>query len=70
MDCKDRLSRNLRVYLAERRISLSKASEVSGISRSTLTSIYYSKTKMIKFETLEQLAKLMDCEVYEMFQQW
>jgi len=66
-DSKDILSRNLRMYLSDKMVSITDFSNRTGISRSTLTSIYYGKTVMVKFDTLDKIARNMGCPVDRLF---
>lgn len=51
------------VVLAERLIKISRIAEATGISRTTLTNLYYRKSKGIAFDTLEKLCDYLECEV-------
>lgn len=51
----------LRIVMAEQRISITKLSSETGISRTTLTNIYYERAKGITFETLDKLCTHLDC---------
>lgn len=64
---KDILAENLRVFLARKKMSITELSRETGISRNTLTGIYYGKNEMIKFETLDKLAGFMNWNVYLLF---
>ena len=57
------ISKKVPVLMAQRFIKLSKLSRDTGISRSTLTKIYYSKSEMISFDVLDKLCKYFDCEI-------
>lgn len=51
----------LRILMAEQRISITKLSIETGISRTTLTNIYYERAKGITFETLYKLCTHLKC---------
>ena len=53
---------NLAVLLAERNIKISDMSRETGISRTTLTSIYYNTSKGIQFDTLEAICDYLNVE--------
>ncbi|MGE7840130.1 helix-turn-helix domain-containing protein [Lysinibacillus sp. NPDC093712] len=59
---------NLPVLMAERYLKITTLSEKTGISRTTLTKLYYSKAKGIQFRTLVALCKFLDCEVGELLE--
>lgn len=48
--------------------TIKKVSEATGISRTTLTALYYNKCSGIQFETLEKLCKLFGCVVGELLE--
>jgi putative transcriptional regulator len=54
---------NLRIIMAKRFLKLSQVAKETGISRTTLTNIYYSKNKMINLDTLDKLCKYFDCQI-------
>lgn len=43
--------------------SINKISMETGISRTTLTNLYYERTGGIEFETLERLCRYFDCDI-------
>ncbi|MGG1249882.1 helix-turn-helix transcriptional regulator [Brevibacillus agri] len=50
---------NLPLLMAKHRIrTVAELSERTGISRATLTAIYYGKGKGVQYQTLETLCKL------------
>ena len=51
----------LRILMAEKCIKITELSKETGISRTTLTSLYYERTKAIKFETLNILCNFFGC---------
>lgn len=56
---------NLAVKMAERKIKINELSNRSGISRPTLTSLYYERSKGIEFDTLERLCRALDIPIEE-----
>ncbi len=55
---------NLSVLMAKRKCrNIVKISADTGISRTTLTSLYYDKSMGIQFETLDKLCKYFDCDI-------
>ena len=58
---------NLAVMMAKRKCrNLAKISADTRISRTTLTNLYYDKSKGIQFETLDKLCKYLDCDIKDL----
>lgn len=57
---------DLRVVLAKRKLKITDVAKATGISRTTLTALYYEKSQGVKFETLETLCKYLKCPVEEL----
>ena len=57
------IDNNLSAILGSRLIKVSDISKATGISRTTLTGIYYKRCKMISFETLEKLCDYLKCDI-------
>lgn len=57
------VSNRLSTLLGEKRMSISEASRRTGISRTTLTNLYYEKGEAISFSVLAQLCVLFNCGV-------
>ncbi len=53
---------NLDVMLAKRKISLSELSERVGITLANLSILKNGKAKAIRFSTLEQICKTLECQ--------
>lgn len=49
--------------LGERLMKISKISEDTGISRTTLTNLYYRRCTAISFEVLDKLCTYLNCGV-------
>lgn len=54
--------------MGKRRIKISTLHERTGISRSTLTKLYYDKTKMIELNTIDKLCLALDVTPGELFE--
>lgn len=53
----------LPVVLAEKRVrSLTRLARQAGVSRSTLTRLWYNRTEGITFDTLAKLCASLDCQ--------
>lgn len=59
---------NLSTIMGKRRIKISTLHERTGISRSTLTKLYYDKTKMIELSTIDKLCLALDVTPGELFE--
>lgn len=57
---------NFSKILGERLISITRISKETGISRSTLTSLYYKKTKSVRLDTLLKICKYLNVEMSEL----
>lgn len=53
---------NLDVMMAKRKIGLMELSEKMGITPANLSILKNNKAKAIRFSTLEQICKLLDCQ--------
>lgn len=49
--------------LGERLLKISKIAEETGISRTTLTNLYYRRCNMISFDTLDKLCRYLGCGI-------
>ncbi|MGG0793790.1 helix-turn-helix transcriptional regulator [Brevibacillus laterosporus] len=52
----------------ERRLKITKIAEDTGISRTTLTAIYYEKGKSVTFEVMDKLCKYLKVSLHELFE--
>lgn len=59
---------NLSTIMGKQRIKISTLHERTGISRSTLTKLYYDKTKMIELNTIDKLCLTLDVTPGELFE--
>ena len=58
---------NLHVLMGKKKIkSINQLAIETGISRPTLTRIYYDQSDRIEFGTIEKLCDFFDCEVGEL----
>lgn len=57
---------NLPVLLAQRRMTISDLHRATGISRTTIISLYYERAKGVKFTTLLIICKYLECEIGEL----
>jgi putative transcriptional regulator len=59
---------NLDIMLATRKMSLTELSEKLGISIVNLSILKQSKSKAIRFTTLEAICKVLDCQPGEILE--
>lgn len=57
------IANNFSVLLAQRLLKISALAKATGISRVTLTQLYYRRTKQIDLETLDKLCSYLQCNV-------
>lgn len=57
------INNNFSILLAKRLLKISKISEDTGISRTTLTNLYYRRSTQITFDVLDKLCKYLDCSI-------
>ncbi len=53
---------NLDVMMAKRKMSLNELSERAGISTTNLSILKTGKAKAIRFSTLEQICRVLNCQ--------
>lgn len=59
---------NLSAILSKRRLKITEISKASGISRTTLTVLYYERCIGVKLETVSKLCNYLGCSVGELFE--
>ena len=59
---------NFSVALAKRLLKISAIARDTGISRTTLTDLYYRRTKQVALDTLDRLCAYLDCSIEEIFE--
>lgn len=57
----------LSVILGARLEKITDVSKKTGISRTTLTSMYYKRDKMISYETVDKLCAYLNCTISDLF---
>lgn len=62
------INNNFSTVLGKRLLKISKISKDTGISRTTLTNLYYRRSSYISFEVLDKLCKYLNCSVGELFE--
>lgn len=56
------------ILLVERLLKISTIAKETGISRTTLTNLYYRRTDKISFEVLNKLCKYLNCNVQDILE--
>jgi len=54
---------NLSTLMGSRRYSIQDVHKMTGLSRSTISSLYNDRASRIDFETITKLCELFECEV-------
>lgn len=54
--------------LGSKLLKITKVSRDTGISRTTLTNLYFRRSIEISFEVLDKLCGYLDCEVSDLFE--
>jgi putative transcriptional regulator len=62
------IKNNLSAIMGAKRIKIHELQKLSGISRSTITRLYYDKTTTVSFKTLEYLCKALNCTLNDLFE--
>lgn len=57
---------HLAELLGRRKLKISEVARATGISRSTLTSMYYGKSSAVSFDVLDKLCKHLNCTIGEL----
>ncbi|HFI0151127.1 TPA: helix-turn-helix domain-containing protein [Streptococcus suis] len=60
------MKNNLRIILAKQRKKVSDIHEATGISKTTLTALYYERTKKPEIETLQKVANYLGVTIDEL----
>ena len=56
------------VILGEKLLKISKISKDTGISRTTLTNLYYRRINQISFDVLDKLCKYLNCTISDIIE--
>lgn len=59
---------NLSTLMGKQRYSIQDVHTLTGLSRSTVSSLYNDKATRIDFETLEKLCILFNCDASDLFE--
>ena len=58
---------NLSTLMGKRRYSIEDVHKLTGLSRSTISSLYNNKATRIDFVTAEKLCTLFECDIGDIF---
>lgn len=56
------------VILGEKLLRISKVAQDTGISRTTLTNLYFRRAQGVTFEVLDKLCNYLECDVNDLFE--
>ena len=62
------LKNNLSDIMGAKRIKIYELEKISGISRSTITRLYYNQTNTVSFNTIENICKALNCTPGDLFE--
>ena len=62
------LKNNLSAIMGAKRIKIYELEKISGISRSTITRLYYNQTNTGSFNTIENICKALNCTPGDLFE--
>lgn len=62
------IKNKLSALMGAKRIKIYELQKLSGISRSTITRLYYDKTNTISLNTLENICKALECTPNDLFE--
>ena len=62
------LKNNLSAIMGAKRIKIYEVEKISGISRSTITRLYYNQTNTVSFNTIENICKALNCTPGDLFE--
>ncbi len=54
--------------LGKRKMKISEVHRLTGISRTTLTKLYYNEGSAISFETLAKICSKLNCQIEDIFE--
>ena len=57
------MKNNFRVLLAQKRLKVADVARETGLSKSTLTALYYERSKNPTFETLQKVADFLEVTI-------
>ena len=62
------IKNKLSTLMGAKRIKIYELQKISGLSRSTITRLYYEQTNTVSLHTLEAICKSLDCTLNDLFE--
>ncbi len=62
------IANNFSAILGKKLLKISKVSKETGISRTTLTNLYYRRSTCVSLEVLDKLCQYLNCGVGDLFE--
>lgn len=62
------INNNFAILLTKKFIKISTIARETGISRTTLTNLYYRRSKYITFDVLNKICNYLQCSVSDIFE--
>ena len=59
---------NFSKLLGERLLKITTVAKDTGISRTTLTNLYYRRSQAVSFEVIDKLCDYLDCDLSDLFE--
>jgi len=57
------INNNFSILLAKKLLKITQVANDTGLSRTTLTNLYYRRTNLISLDVLDKLCRYLDCNV-------
>lgn len=61
------ISNRLSCIMGERKLSISALAKKSGVSRTTLTKLYYGKEKSVSYAVLSKICSTLGCNIVDIY---
>lgn len=61
------ITNNFHNIISQKKLKISKISKDTGISRTTLTDLYYNRKTGITFSVIEKLCNYLNCNIDDIF---
>lgn len=62
------IDNNFSTILGRKRLKISTVAKETGISRTTLTNLYYGRSKQVTLDVMNKLCSCLNCDVGELFE--
>ena len=59
---------HLSKLMGEKKLNIQKLSDISGLSRTTISNLYHENVSRLDFETLESLCKALECKAGDLIE--